>query len=389
MFKRQKGITLIALVITIVVMLILAGVTLSTVVGNNGILNRAKVALKKTKASTVQEAVEMATASAQIQFLTEKNEKTFYEFLTYDLFERELENVGYKMIGDKDDISKPYNSNIADSSIESVVGEDGNIVYMTDTKEKGEVYAVELLADSNNSSNVLVGETVIANTTFGSSITVDNYGQKVNYSAQGIDDWKIFYTDKIHTYIISSYYVDVTDLNNDDFPIRSYGYGVVANRIGNYSSQTYGGQFADALTDKEAWNDFVDDKVANFAFATPTLKIFLNSYNQKYNMNMKIIGNKTTGYYINWNDNASRKFNTEDSLYVMTDTPNVWGVWLATEYNKPDYRAYCCTIWSNGTMSPQQYWKNCAGIRPIVCLKTDCIGTESTDEDGNIVWNLE
>ena len=40
--KREKGITLIALVITIVVLLILAGVSLSLVIGNDGILTRSK-----------------------------------------------------------------------------------------------------------------------------------------------------------------------------------------------------------------------------------------------------------------------------------------------------------------------------------------------------------
>lgn len=42
MLKEQKGITLVALVITIIVLLILAGVTISLVIGNNGILNQAR-----------------------------------------------------------------------------------------------------------------------------------------------------------------------------------------------------------------------------------------------------------------------------------------------------------------------------------------------------------
>ena len=36
--KKEKGITLIALVITIIVLLILAGVTIATLTGDNGIL---------------------------------------------------------------------------------------------------------------------------------------------------------------------------------------------------------------------------------------------------------------------------------------------------------------------------------------------------------------
>lgn len=42
MLKEQKGITLVALVITIIVLLILAGVTISLTLGENGLLNRAE-----------------------------------------------------------------------------------------------------------------------------------------------------------------------------------------------------------------------------------------------------------------------------------------------------------------------------------------------------------
>ena len=43
---KQKGITLIALVITIIVLLILAGVSIATLTGQNGILTRASDAKK-------------------------------------------------------------------------------------------------------------------------------------------------------------------------------------------------------------------------------------------------------------------------------------------------------------------------------------------------------
>ena len=41
-FNENKGITLIALVVTIIVLLILAGISVSMLTGQNGILNRAK-----------------------------------------------------------------------------------------------------------------------------------------------------------------------------------------------------------------------------------------------------------------------------------------------------------------------------------------------------------
>ena len=45
--KNVRGITLIALVISIIVLLILAGVTIGSLTGENGILTRAKEAKQK------------------------------------------------------------------------------------------------------------------------------------------------------------------------------------------------------------------------------------------------------------------------------------------------------------------------------------------------------
>ena len=46
--RRNKGITLIALVVTIIVILILAGISIAMLTGQNGILNRAAEAKEKT-----------------------------------------------------------------------------------------------------------------------------------------------------------------------------------------------------------------------------------------------------------------------------------------------------------------------------------------------------
>ena len=51
MCMENRGITLIALVITIIVLLILAGITIAALSGDNGILTRAKEAKEKTQQS--------------------------------------------------------------------------------------------------------------------------------------------------------------------------------------------------------------------------------------------------------------------------------------------------------------------------------------------------
>ena len=68
--KNKNGITLIALVITIIVLLILAGVSLSLVVGNNGILAQAKNATESYSTATAEEEIAMAWASLETDYLS-------------------------------------------------------------------------------------------------------------------------------------------------------------------------------------------------------------------------------------------------------------------------------------------------------------------------------
>ena len=56
--KNNKGITLVALVVTIVVLLILAGVSINSVLGENGIITKAKDAAEKTAAAQEKEMIE-------------------------------------------------------------------------------------------------------------------------------------------------------------------------------------------------------------------------------------------------------------------------------------------------------------------------------------------
>lgn len=51
--KSNKGITLIALVITIIILLILAGISIATLTGENGLLSKANTAKTETKKTNV------------------------------------------------------------------------------------------------------------------------------------------------------------------------------------------------------------------------------------------------------------------------------------------------------------------------------------------------
>lgn len=67
--KSNKAITLIALVVTIVVLLILAGISLNLVLGNNGLIKKSKYAKEETTVADEKEKVEMAYVSAALKKL--------------------------------------------------------------------------------------------------------------------------------------------------------------------------------------------------------------------------------------------------------------------------------------------------------------------------------
>ena len=75
MLKKEKGITLIALVLTIIVLLILAGVSIAMLTGDNGILTQAQNAKEKTESATIEE----QRSLAQIEAGTHIEQTTYTE----------------------------------------------------------------------------------------------------------------------------------------------------------------------------------------------------------------------------------------------------------------------------------------------------------------------
>ena len=71
--RNQKGITLVALVITIIVLLILAGVSISLVLGNNGVLTQASEAVITNEQATVKQDMDMAFADANMDYTTKQS----------------------------------------------------------------------------------------------------------------------------------------------------------------------------------------------------------------------------------------------------------------------------------------------------------------------------
>ena len=98
MLKNKSGITLIALIITIIVLLILAGVTISLVVGDNGILSQSKTSKEKTIIGREQETIGVSWSALITNKLANDEE------ITDETFEQELINNG-------NDVTVSYDEN--------------------------------------------------------------------------------------------------------------------------------------------------------------------------------------------------------------------------------------------------------------------------------------
>ena len=68
MKRNERGITLIALVVTIIVLLILAGISIAMLTGENGILNKARDASWKSKLGDAQDIVGLHVADRLVEY---------------------------------------------------------------------------------------------------------------------------------------------------------------------------------------------------------------------------------------------------------------------------------------------------------------------------------
>ena len=64
MTKKESGITIIALIVTIVVLLILAGVSISLIIKRNGIISKAEVAKQETEIADEKEKINLSALAA-------------------------------------------------------------------------------------------------------------------------------------------------------------------------------------------------------------------------------------------------------------------------------------------------------------------------------------
>lgn len=136
--RKEKGITLIALVITIIVLLILAGISISTLTGQNGLLTKASSAKLKSEKADMEEKIKLAVMTSRMgEDGTQINKK---------ILEEELKRYGFK----DEEIEKSENGNLP-----WLVKRNGFIFQIT---EDGKVKEINGIALDSTVLKILSGE---------------------------------------------------------------------------------------------------------------------------------------------------------------------------------------------------------------------------------------
>ena len=89
MLNNKKGITLIALVVTVVVLIILAGVSINAVIGDDGIIKKAQNSANLTKEAEVKEAINRTI----LEFYLTDDYETLEDFLNAKVSEGKIDSV--------------------------------------------------------------------------------------------------------------------------------------------------------------------------------------------------------------------------------------------------------------------------------------------------------
>ena len=104
--RDQLGITLISLVITIIVLLILAGISILALTGENGLLGKSNTASEETQKQTATEIINLKITNIQIATYTKKQQMPNLQDLANGLCNDEENEIEYVITKDKPVASK-------------------------------------------------------------------------------------------------------------------------------------------------------------------------------------------------------------------------------------------------------------------------------------------
>lgn len=165
MFKSRKGITLISLVVTIIILLILSMIVIGIVVNNDGVIERAKSSDSATKMVNLKEQIEIWKMNTRLANERGKEPETIDNFLNRLKSENLLTDQDISKINEKINVGiyvVEINGEILNFSLESVESvykniKVGDIIYYDPTA--GVTDSTKLVYTSPKGSSLASGDT--------------------------------------------------------------------------------------------------------------------------------------------------------------------------------------------------------------------------------------
>ena len=177
--RKERGITLIALVITIIVLLILAGVSIAMLTGENGILTQATNAKESTDKATEEEKVNMAVLGSSIA------DNGYSEILDEASFRQELTNQfgnnGYDLVVNGDG---SFIITVKESQRKYYVNDDKTVINSDNIIEISSAEELMAFRDDVNGGNSYEGKAVLLT----SDITLSGEWEPIGYYDQTTDE---------------------------------------------------------------------------------------------------------------------------------------------------------------------------------------------------------
>ena len=372
MQKNSKGITLIALVITIIVLLILAGVTIATLTGDNGILNQAGKAKDKTTEAEAIERVQVEVAGSYgIDGTIDKEQ-----------LNKNLKNINGLIYNEK-----PLSDSNKIANLPATVTLNG--YYIVINANGGVEKIPEIIAKIRANPQAY-------------------YGKKVtNYNANG-KTYRIFYVDKDNDFkdgyntiylkadfsgsvhCSTSYDASQTLIKRMN-PLWATKENTVAAETTTISNKNE--QAAAWLCDPSKWTAYCDTDKANYAIGGPSVEMYVKSYNQAYNgitdSNVYTLGatyraTSAPGYIYTlngaqstisnndyWTGDNSLNYTRYKSMYCGQNGNKTGEWWLASP--SANNSNVVCGVNGYGAYLLGNGYDGGGGVSPLVSLKSSFI----------------
>lgn len=360
--KRERGVTLVTLAITIIVLLILVGVSFQVLTGESGIIKKAFDAKNKNQENQELEKLKLAI----VEIMSTEGEVTKFNLASaLNISEDRFvggENQWYYSMGN-------------------------NKYIITD---EGDTIETEL----NLGDYFDIGTNIVDKT------------NKLNNTEEILADWRLLYEDNEYIYIILASYMpnSVTYITDNETSIITQ---LGLSKSGDYSVHSSSGdKLLNGLKNTEIWNNLIPENlIKKGAIVTggPDLKLWVDSWNMNKSSNDELQVKYTTdkqtylgeGYLIGKNNNlgtAAVALSTDkgfnNTLYFpykkqWNQVDNYWITSFSPIKNKYLYQIRCNSYirgmhWDGDSYSGYTH----TSVRPVVKLKKSEISINKSQTKG-------